>query len=92
MQLLIIQTQNIKRGITKKKNNPKILSCFAYKVDLDYGNFINVGYCFARDKKRKTAGMKQGLFTPPVCKPDKVPGGSGTFTVIYQELSLTPGT
>lgn len=78
MQLLKAQTQNIKKGTTKKC--PKILSYVAYKVNRDYGNFINVAIISPETKKKLQVCSWQKLFTPSICKSDKVPGGSGTFT------------
>lgn len=54
MQSLITQTQNIKKGTTKKKKT-KILSYFAYEVNLDYGNFINVAIVSPETKKKQNA-------------------------------------
>lgn len=42
--------------LIKKNKNPRILSCFSWKVDLDYGNFINVAMVLPETKKK---GMKQ---------------------------------
>lgn len=55
MQLLIAQTQNIKKGTPRKKT--KILSYVAYKVNCDYGNFINVAI-ISPETKKETAGMQ----------------------------------